>query len=986
MNGSGTAIAQRKIDADIMDSFIRDAHACVPAAKERSRRELMERVIADLQNAVKTGSAEEEHDLVHKAEVLGTRPSSYGLDPADPSTCDICNRFARTKRVAVGKLNSCFAAALETAQNAGGGSTDHKTLGELLHPIEKAAPVSRKIAAAPRDAAARREQNHTDTIAANNTKITKDNKSNTGNGGGSKKIMNRFEAMLASPTLSSKDLAMHIRMQTAIPRDKANNLRAEMMVPEVRLYDELTTLRFRRPGPDEDNAFYRDFCATLSAASGTPIPYRFFKGELEQLLSDMGVSQSSGSVPQKQLQQTVMNLSDPWRIQAYAALCARIAEASEAEDPAHAAKAWETAFALYSKFFSLAKAEDSTTYRQQTEDKFKQDTVAAWNGFLQQVLDKIIERTKGYIRDKKPESSKACISALGMKSLRAVDADAANRVAGSLMISYVNSITTAATLKDAAALYEAIPADVLKQDSRSECARAMLDAMEKELDRTVEKEKDRDVALVIFWMNKLKIASLYSSGSALVKKAVSDFYEKCTVYFNKVLNGYDSSKSKYSSSLRFADSLISLLPDDYVIARDQNGNQLKRKDLMGYCFASKLKSDYEGKMKSIRSESEAKSLGQTIHNVINRTPVTGCNRTELLKYLTKMTLIMMANMLVEEEMEPAYQLAFLESFPDGMSTDEISINGTKIRTVGEYKALIRDLTTPRVDPALQALADFAQADVGSTDWLRSFSEITEHAIKEPNRDVNGTRYIEYADNCCRQVIVASINKKDDVSDYTFRSYYVPAIGIAASFLPAGYQLPIGGGKTMSIENLMRLLNIDIAISEYTRKQAKAARSSKVKKRSDENRTTKKTEKKEKVKKEKISNSSKNKTTAIVAILAVLVVDLIFIIPWLILTIISAVNGGLPIGWGYVRMLFGLFAIFCFPIALGTGFLNSGTDHEHLWTNIKAQGQMLVAPVTLIASLIYFGAVPFPVWATVLLCFYGVAYIIISLSMLIRKDD
>ena len=30
--------------------------------------------------------------------------------------------------------------------------------------------------------------------------------------------MNRFEAMLAPPTLSNKDMAMHVKMQTAISR------------------------------------------------------------------------------------------------------------------------------------------------------------------------------------------------------------------------------------------------------------------------------------------------------------------------------------------------------------------------------------------------------------------------------------------------------------------------------------------------------------------------------------------------------------------------------------------------------------------------------------------------------------------------------------------------------------------------------------------------------------------------------------------------
>ena len=80
--------------------------------------------------------------------------------------------------------------------------------------------------------------------------------------------MNRLEALLAPPTLSSKDMAMHVKMQKAVPREQANSLRAEMLVPEVRLYDELTTLRFRRPGPEEESAAYTAACAALMQVSG----------------------------------------------------------------------------------------------------------------------------------------------------------------------------------------------------------------------------------------------------------------------------------------------------------------------------------------------------------------------------------------------------------------------------------------------------------------------------------------------------------------------------------------------------------------------------------------------------------------------------------------------------------------------------------------------------------------------------------------------
>ena len=72
--------------------------------------------------------------------------------------------------------------------------------------------------------------------------------------------MNRFEALLAPPTLSGREMAMHVRMQKEVSLSEAGTYRAQMLIPEIRLYDELTTLRFTRPGPDEENTAYRKAC------------------------------------------------------------------------------------------------------------------------------------------------------------------------------------------------------------------------------------------------------------------------------------------------------------------------------------------------------------------------------------------------------------------------------------------------------------------------------------------------------------------------------------------------------------------------------------------------------------------------------------------------------------------------------------------------------------------------------------------------------
>ena len=243
--------------------------------------------------------------------------------------------------------------------------------------------------------------------------------------------MNRFEALLAPPTLSGREMAMHVRMQKEVSLSEAGTYRAQMLIPEIRLYDELTTLRFTRPGPDEENTAYRKACIALSGASGTPIPYRFFKEEFDRLKDDIVVPEeaedSMDLFKPDRIRETVLNLRDPWRIQAYAALCARIALNSETEDTEHAAAAWDMAFSLYNIFFKNTKVEESTTYRQQKDEKFKEETIAAWNGFRRKLVEEIVCRVEDYSWDGRPANVAACIDVLGTPGARAVENGAVDR-------------------------------------------------------------------------------------------------------------------------------------------------------------------------------------------------------------------------------------------------------------------------------------------------------------------------------------------------------------------------------------------------------------------------------------------------------------------------------------------------------------------------------------------------------------------------------
>ena len=786
--------------------------------------------------------------------------------------------------------------------------------------------------------------------------------------------MNRLEALLAPPTLSSKDMAMHVKMQKAVPREQANSLRAEMLVPEVRLYDELTTLRFRRPGPEEESAAYTAACAALSSASGKPIPYRFFKGEFEQLLSDLGVPQtqwgSPDAVRQKNLKQAVMNLSDPWRVQAYAALCARIAEASETEDPDHAPEAWDLAFRLYQKFFSSAKVEDSTTYQQQTEEKFRQDTVTAWNGFRQKLVDGIAARTRQYIKDRKPESVTACAEALNMRSLRDVDADAADRVLGESLVPYVNAIGSSSSLAEAGTLYDSIPQAMLKQDSRKECLRAMIVAMKKETDRLTENDKDKSVKDIISWIGQLDTASLYASGTPLVKKAAADFYEACGAYARDVIN-----KDRHTRA-RYADSLMSLLPDDIVIANGPEG-PLHREDLMGVCFKAMIRDKYLDRMENLSSEREARELGQIVYDLLKKHPMPGSRKNELLRQITQNTCALVSNV---SEMSPKYKLAFFECFPDDMP-----IVDKDLKTIGGYKILLKGVgsfggSVPDDMRGIQALAEFAQAEDGDSQKFRALQQVTAWALEHPNDDVNGTRYIELADACCQNAFIGALNQKDEVSDYTFRTQYKPVMEHAASFLPSNHEFPAGSQKLPM--NLL-VTALDLNIDQSLRRNAEKARKGKVKpqKSSTFGKPSKPPAQVKPPKPPKPYHPGVPFGKVLKSVFRHVLPPLILA---LILYFVMFRNKTPATGWRYIMMLLQISIVFQIPIGLSIGYLKNDTPHEKFWSFVLIESYLLCAAATFYQSLVFFHALPMKVWAIIIFIIFGIIWLLLTIGLLASK--
>lgn len=817
--------------------------------------------------------------------------------------------------------------------------------------------------------------------------------------------MNRFEAMLASPTLSSKELAMQVRMQREIPKEEANILRSEMFVPKVRLYDELTTLRFRRPGPEEESGFYRQFCGSLSSASGAPIPYRFFKGEFQRLMEELDIQDPTLEESRAELVETleeasggrgtrrrktrrrspfrsdrvrkaVESLSDPWRIQAYAALCARIALSSETEDPKHAAVAWVQALKLYRLFFDQTRPEESTTYKVQTEEKLKADTVEAWEDFLPQLLEEMSARVSTYIQEKRPESVTACLDVLQSDYAKLIDRFAGDRALSDAFLPYINALGTANSLKEAAALFENIPAALLTQDSRQDAPRAMLAAMTKEVERL--QKSGNSVALVLKWANKLDAMNLYQNGAPLVKKAATDFYEACGAYARNMLGEKDKERQQ-----KYADCLMSIMPEDIVIATN-SGKNLCRDELLGVPTTGLIRSKYTDKMKNCSSEREAEALGREVYQQIQSTKMPGCQWDDLQRELMQ-TLIITVQ---KSGMAPKYQAAFFSSY-----SDSLPIRDKDLKTVGGYKRMLsgalgggsgsgpvshQDATPgPGLSKGVIALARFAKADDGTREKLDALLEVVKWALDHPDEDVTGDTYYSLAETCCRNAFVAALNKKNEVSDSTFERDYKRIMELAVSFLPKNYQFPGGGGKTYGSDLLIKLLDLDVD-SEVRSRADKARR--KLNPgifRPQPHKPSKP------VKPHKPHEPHTFGVFGQAVIRGLVKVLLALIAPGILTLVYFLLKQPMPIGWSYVRLVFIVAALFEFPLEAAKTNLEHDKSSK-FWQMVQTQASMLYLPLVFVLTLRHFHLLPMKLWMIIVLVVYGVIWLLATIGTLVSS--
>ena len=129
---------------------------------------------------------------------------------------------------------------------------------------------------------------------------------------------NLFELLNAPTSLKPKDLSTHIRMQMSLPEETRNTCSRDLFRMDIKLLNELTTCRYGRKLPKEDDPEYQAFCEAIAVKGVEPIPYRFFASEYTAIKAAGG-----------DYRKAVGEVAEPWRMQAYAAQYLRMAQNAE---------------------------------------------------------------------------------------------------------------------------------------------------------------------------------------------------------------------------------------------------------------------------------------------------------------------------------------------------------------------------------------------------------------------------------------------------------------------------------------------------------------------------------------------------------------------------------------------------------------------------------------------------------------------------------
>ena len=364
--------------------------------------------------------------------------------------------------------------------------------------------------------------------------------------------MNRFETLMAPPSLTSKDLRIHLRMHPEIPQDVSGQCSQELVNVSTRLIDELTTVRFGRDlAKEPEPGNYRRFIKEVTGADATPIDYKFFASYYPGDESD----------PRR----WVNTLETKDAVQAWAAQGLRVAMSAETEDPSHAAEAWCQAVLLYQRYFAMAEVEDTYTFAQQADPSSQEACRKVWKDFLYDQVGELATRTKTYAISQQHKAFTACLAVLAVPEVARVNPTAASGVQQAAQDTLVAGIESANTLKAAEAMYSSQVAS--DPATREALDRSLLAAMTKEAELLEKGFGDLDCLEHCAHQVELQDRPDSKVGS-LTRAARHEFYEACSRVARLATEDEVSPENKQRAA-----RLLKLVPADWVIGTGMVGQE-----------------------------------------------------------------------------------------------------------------------------------------------------------------------------------------------------------------------------------------------------------------------------------------------------------------------------------------------------------------------------------------------------------------------------
>ncbi|MCL1898281.1 MAG: hypothetical protein FWG16_05615 [Micrococcales bacterium] len=412
--------------------------------------------------------------------------------------------------------------------------------------------------------------------------------------------MNRFETLLAPPSLNSKDMRIHLRMHPEIPKDVSGRASQELVNVATRLSDELTTVRFGRDlATDQEPATYRQFCAMATGSTATPISYQFFATFFP---ADVSAINAAAWVDQQ---------NDPVKVQAWAAQALRVATNSETEDPKNTATAWQRAMLLYGKFFELAQVEDTFTYRQQSDPQSQEACHQVWDKFQRDQVAALADRVQAYANAQQTEAFQATLAALSKPDVARINPSAAKRAKGEARDALTSGIDAATSLEAAEGLYLS-QASTAEATDREALDRALLGAMTKEA-ALVEKGFG-DLEALERCAEHVSLKTVDDSGvGSLTRAARHEFYEACANVARNATNNELSDAVKAEAA-----RLLGLVPSGWVIGKGMVGQEsITRDDVIEQLFFPTLGTKMQDLLKALmqapaNSEAEERALNDML--------------------------------------------------------------------------------------------------------------------------------------------------------------------------------------------------------------------------------------------------------------------------------------------------------------------------------------------------------------------------------------